>query len=389
MKRWMMAALLAGICLFSPFGAGAQETDAEIARIADELHDALAGDQGTTSTLNMESPFAPVEMAARPLTQEERATLIRMGINEAAAQDLTEQNPQTWSDTDSTGRTITVLFYGAYGETALVFETRTDGRTYLLDVLYGTNDNAAQAEIVELAGGRYLLTNGWAHGTGIYRGWTNWYHLDTRRMDLRTLREGYENLYPVFAQAVTTTNVDDALDVSALDRTEYLVTRTYTTVFTMENDALAERSLLDDDCAVRVYRSTDGALKLIGERVFDDYTAALLELMSPQELLEEPWLLNRPGEILDTASAAEPVRDEILAAMAQALPRARIANADWVNLREAGDKTSPSLAQIAAGETVYVLSEGNGFENGWTQVAYLPRNGEPVMGYIWWSFLES
>lgn len=81
------------------------------------------------------------------------------------------------------------------------------------------------------------------------------------------------------------------------------------------------------------------------------------------------------------------------------LPRLRVANADWVNLRKQDSKASPSLAQIYAGQEVERLVDACGPENGWVRVLYhcgASGSGEAsdgiireeMTGYIWHSFLE-
>lgn len=80
--------------------------------------------------------------------------------------------------------------------------------------------------------------------------------------------------------------------------------------------------------------------------------------------------------------------------------RMQIANADWVNLRKQDRKDSPSLAKIDEGETVTVLVDACGPENGWVRVLYSPGEHRPLSqdeydtgrttltGYIWHSFLK-
>ncbi len=71
----------------------------------------------------------------------------------------------------------------------------------------------------------------------------------------------------------------------------------------------------------------------------------------------------------------------------------RVANADWVNLREMDGKQSRSLARLNAGTEVTVLKED--CADGWTLVLWdtgEAREGwvgpKTVTGYIWHSFLE-
>lgn len=390
MKR-MLTLLMCMLCCM--LCAAALGEDADLIGGVQALRDELAGEQKVEWSLNMGAPMATVEMKADAFDAKDEAFLRQLGFGEDYIGDITSMGSSRWSDTDSDGQTITVVFCGAYGETAFVFQRDTDGSEYLLDVLLGTNDNVVSAEIVELSGARYLLTNGYGHGTGTYRGWTNWYNLDMRRMELRTLREGYENLYQVFAEAVTTTNIDDALELSGMDKPEHLITYTYTSVCEYDNSGKQRRTLLDSDCTVRVYRSTRDGLRLMGERVFDTVAPGVLEQADADELLNANWMLMQEGEeMLETAQIQEKTewtQDAALAGVLRAsLPSATVVHADWVNLRSEGDKASAPLGAIDAGDTVYILAERQGTENGWTKVLWMPEGAGARVGYIWWSFLE-
>lgn len=79
---------------------------------------------------------------------------------------------------------------------------------------------------------------------------------------------------------------------------------------------------------------------------------------------------------------------ELVHRIAEGLPVARVANTAWVNVRMEGRKDSAAIASVNAGESVYVISENNGFENGWTYVLVMYEGKEPIIGYIWHSFLE-
>lgn len=93
---------------------------------------------------------------------------------------------------------------------------------------YGSYAGSYSADLVELAGGRYLLINVHGHGTGTMRNWTAWYSLETRRVELYTLREAYESYYPVAVKLVTKTNVDHALAWNGRNaETSELITYTY------------------------------------------------------------------------------------------------------------------------------------------------------------------
>ena len=67
----------------------------------------------------------------------------------------------------------------------------------------------------------------------------------------------------------------------------------------------------------------------------------------------------------------------------------RVANVNWVNLRKQDSKASPSLAKLNEGETVMLLVDACGPENGWVRVWYQPEDGSAMLtGYIWHSYLE-
>ena len=209
-----------------------------------------------------------------------------------------------------------------------------------------------------------------------------------------TLREAYERYYPVTVKLVTKTNVDHALARNGRDAgTSELITYTYTTVYTSFNESRDEfETVLDDDCTVRVYRSYEGGLVLVGERVFDSYAPSVLEQMRGDELLSSDWQLIMDGEEVFKTDALNDNRSndgmELVNKIAQALPVAKVANTTWVNVRLEGRKNSAAIASVDAGESVYVISENNGFENGWTYVLVMTEEQAPLVGYIWHSFLE-
>ena len=69
-----------------------------------------------------------------------------------------------------------------------------------------------------------------------------------------------------------------------------------------------------------------------------------------------------------------------------------VSNVDWVNLRQAPDKSSKSLAHLDAGTAVNVLSTDGGVDKGWIRVVLLPDDPtDPesigMTGYIWHSYL--
>lgn len=127
-----------------------------------------------------------------------------------------------------------------------------------------------------------------------------------------------------------------------------------------------------------------------GERIFDAYSPAILEQMSGEEILDSRRQLVWEEQEVPASDAARDALDDMtwIARIAQSMPKARVINADWVNVRQTGSKELPSIAAVNAGESVCIISEGNGFENGWTEVLVMRDGQEPIVGYIWWSFLE-
>ncbi len=68
--------------------------------------------------------------------------------------------------------------------------------------------------------------------------------------------------------------------------------------------------------------------------------------------------------------------------------RLTVAHTDWVNMREAPDKASPSIAQLDAGTIVYRCGAGRQEVEGWVPVVVMFADGQSFTGYIWHSFLE-
>ncbi len=69
-----------------------------------------------------------------------------------------------------------------------------------------------------------------------------------------------------------------------------------------------------------------------------------------------------------------------------------VSNVDWVNLRQAPDKSSKSLAHLDVGTAVNVLATDCGVDKGWTRVVLWPDDStDPesigMTGYIWHSYL--
>ncbi|MBP3657026.1 MAG: hypothetical protein J6K32_10060 [Clostridia bacterium] len=371
-------------------GAAEGITDEEIARRAQVVMSVVGDEPNCEGSLNMVRPFEPVIMTPATLMEQEAAFFLEMGIEEDRLAEAGRIGGDEVIFYDSDGRRITILFSGYEYDHAFVFEKSTDGTERLIDIVYSGYGNGPAADYVELSGGRYLLLNVYAHGSGTMRNWTAWYNLDARKVELYTVREGHESDYPVVAKLVTHTNVDHALNLTdPYSRPEELITYSYMTVYTSLNENRSEvETVIDDQCTVRVYSSYEGGLRLEGERVFDSYTPAVLEQMSGKEILDTGWRLAWQNEKADgvPAGAAQDNSAQI-AVLASALPKAKVVNADWVNIRREGTKESPAIAEAKAGELVYVISENNGFENGWSHVLRICEDEPPVVGYIWWSFL--
>ena len=369
-------------------------SEEEIQNRALLVKEMINGDPNSKGSLNMEKPFSPIRMEASSLKGRDKAFFLELGIDEESVADVSRIGSDIVSLHDREGHEIKVIFSGYENDHAFVFEEDEKGEEYLIDIVYSSYGNGAAADLVELSGGRYLLTNVYGHGSGSMSNWTSWYNLDTRIVDLYTVREAYESYYPAVAESITRTNVDHALDCtdphSAPDK---LITYTYTTVYTSfnENRDVIE-TVLHDDCTVRVYRSYEGGLALEGERVFESYSPAVLEQMSGEEILDSHWqLVWEDQESVATSTPNDYAGLNgmgLIARLAESLPKAKVVNADWVNVRQTGSKESPSIATVNTGESVSIISEGNGFENGWTEVLVMKDGQEPVAGYIWWSFLE-
>ena len=369
-------------------------SEEEIQNRAFLVKEMINGDPNSKGSLNMEKPFSPIRMEASSLKGRDKAFFLELGIDEESVSDVSRIGSDIVSLHDREGHEIKIIFSGYENDHAFVFEKDEKGEEYLIDVVYSSYGNGAAADLVELSGGRYLLTNVYGHGSGSMSNWTSWYNLDTRKVDLYTVREAYESYYPAVAESITRTKVDHALDstdpYSAPDK---LITYTYTTVYTSfnENRDVIE-TVLHDDCTVRVYRSYEGSLALEGERVFESYSPAVLEQMSGEEILDSQWQLiweDQESVATSTPNDYDGLNGMgLIARLADSLPKARVVNADWVNVRQTGSKESPSVTTVNAGESVFIISEGNGFENGWTEVLVMKDGQTPINGYIWWSFLE-
>jgi len=138
----------------------------------------------------------------------------------------------------------------------------------------------------------------------------------------------------------------------------------------------------------------DAGKGLIGETVLL-YGTGMIRCWN--EAYPEEWYHGQGGVSRERAQA---IREVTLGRAFWDPVYLQVANVDWVNLRKQDSKASPSLAKLNAGETVALLVDACGAENGWVRVWYQPHDGRGVFtsnpddgsamltGYIWHSFLE-
>ncbi len=139
-----------------------------------------------------------------------------------------------------------------------------------------------------------------------------------------------------------------------------------------------------------VYDAGDG---MVGETLVESMTRVVILW---DEQYPEAWYHGQDGVSNERRTAAHKA-----ALSGLDKNQMRVANVDWVHLRKQDSKASPSLAKINAGESVTVLVEACGAEDGWVRVLYdlgehnaltleEYETGRTTMtGYIWHSFLEA
>ena len=109
------------------------------------------------------------------------------------------------------------------------------------------------------------------------------------------------------------------------------------------------------------------------------------------EQYPEEWYYGQSGVDAERQAAA---REMMLGRAVWDGEHLRVANVDWVNLRQQDSKSSPSLAELDAGTTVTMLASGLGTDGGWVRVWYMPDPSSAedgvtgLTGYIWHSYLE-
>ncbi|MBR6569965.1 MAG: hypothetical protein IKK75_05875 [Clostridia bacterium] len=174
-----------------------------------------------------------------------------------------------------------------------------------------------------------------------------------------------------------------------------------------------KRMLLSDEqdgyrFSREIFYMWDGSYYLTPKYIWDVYDAgdgmigeAMTQFMTRvtflwDEQYPESWYHEQEGVSSERRESAH----RIALSAHTDMERARVANADWVNLRRQDSKSSPSLARIDAGENVTVLADACGQEDGWVRVLYdlgehhaltmeeYDTGRYTLTGYIWHSFLE-
>ena len=139
-------------------------TAQEIERRALLVKSVVSGEPNSKGSLNMEKPFLPIRMEASSLKGRDKAFFLELGIDEESVADVSRIGSDIVRLHDREGHEIKVIFSGYENDHAFVFEKDEEGEEYLIDVVYSSYGNGATADLVELSGGRYLLTNVYGHG---------------------------------------------------------------------------------------------------------------------------------------------------------------------------------------------------------------------------------
>lgn len=343
-------------------------------------------------TLCEQAPFEPIALRAQDFDRKDTALLQSLGLDESRVQDVSFSGQQTWTGVTSGGRTVTLLFCGAYGEEIFVFDRPAGSEERLIDVLYCGSSVPAEAGLVSCGGEDYLLVTDYGHGTGTLTRCTSLYSLDRRSVSLRYLREGRLNEEGVTAQIVTHTSLDDHLNGSAvLEPGEPLLLYSYVAVTASDSADPRGVRVISQRCAVQGFEVRDGGFIQTLERTFAGIAPSVIEGMSVDGLigstLTVDGIADAPRE--DVRRQLGVLEDEALVRDLQAVGRrARVVNADWVNLRQSTSKSSPALTAVDSTQTVTILRERCGEDEGWTRVLFVDAQGTAWTGYIWWSFLE-
>lgn len=343
-------------------------------------------------TLCEEAPFEPIALRAEDFDRTDTAFLRSLGLDEDRVQDVSLSGQHLWKGMTGDGRCVTLAFCGSYGEEIFVFDRPAGGGERLIDVLYCGSSVPAEAGLVSCGGEDYLLVTDYGHGTGVMLRHTSLYCLDRRCVSMRYLREGRLNEENVTAQIVTHTSLDGHPGgASALEPGEPLLLYAYAAVTACDPASPPDTQVLSQRCTVYGFEARDGGFVRTLERTFSGIAPSVIEQMSGEALaggvLTVGGVSEAPPE--DVYSQPGVIADEALVRDLQAAGRrARVVNADWVNLRQDASKSSPALTTVDDTQTVTILRERCGGDEGWTRVLFVDVQGTAWTGYIWWSFLE-
>ena len=389
--RWIGAACALLMLLALPCARGRAEDEAVTGkRLLEALP--ILPERSWALTLCEERPFEPIALRAQDFDRADTAFLQLLGLDESRMQDVSCSGQQSWTGVTNGGRTVTLLFCGAYGEEIFVFDRPAGDTERLVDVLYCGSNVPAEAGLVSCGSEDYLLVTDYGHGTGTLTRCTSLYSLNRRSVCLRYLREGRLNEEGVTAQIVTHTSLDDHLNGSAvLEPGESLLLYSYAAVTVSDSADPRNTRVLSQRCTVYGFEAREGGFVPTLERTFAGIAPSVIEGMSVDELAGSALTVDGMTDVPPEDVRRQPgvLEDEALVRDLQAVGRgARVVNADWVNLRQSTSKSSPALTAVDSTQTVTILRERCGEDEGWTRVLFVDAQGTAWTGYIWWSFLE-
>ena len=143
----------------------------------------------------------------------------------------------------------------------------------------------------------------------------------------------------------------------------------------------------------KVYSWNGGQLTLMGESVMSSSPTQMRERVVKYYSDGATWVCwddEYPIAWYDGDSRVWNERREVAMAMLLGRTRAyraKVANVDWVNLRQQDSKQSKSIAKLTEGTEVEILSYGRGEDQGWIRVL-VDQDGKSLTGYIWKTYLE-
>lgn len=389
--RWIGAACALLMLLALPCALGRAE-DAAVTgeRLLEVLP--ILPERSWALTLCEEAPFEPIALRAQDFDRTDTAFLQSLGLDENRVQDVSCSGQQSWTGVTNGGRTVTLLFCGAYGEEIFVFDRLAGGTERLIDVLYCSSSVPAEAGLVSCGSEDYLLVTDYGHGTGTLTRYTSLYSLNRRSVSLRYLREGRLNEEGVTAQIVTHTSLDKhPCGAAVLELGEPLLLYSYAAVTVSDSAEPRDVRVISQRCTVYGFEARDGGLLPTLKRTFAGIAPSVIEGMSVDELAGSALAVDGIADVPQEDVRRQPgiLEDEALVRDLQAIGRgARVVNADWVNLRQSTSKSSPALTTVDSTQTVTILRERCGEDEGWTRVLVVDAQGTAWTGYIWWSFLK-